>query len=177
MEANDMCKGFHICRALQVAISVIRTKAILFFASFLTLVVGVGAQPMEEVSLDSSCLNYLNKVLIVKTSYGYGWSYPENDNRTISNLDMEPIPNFKFRLLEFTSFEGNKRRGGIGVIEDENCRFNGYLIEFSTRYTGVFDFDLNFPECNISIYKDRNTKDNFPQKSVGGWGSIRSDQK
>ena len=125
-------------------------------------------------SLDDSCEKYLEKVLLVETHYGWGWSFPENINKISSNKDMEAIPNFKIRLLEFFKENENDRRGGNGVIEDNTCKYNGCKIVFSTRYSGIFNFDNDFPECNISIYANENDKENNIEKYVIGWGLIKS---
>jgi len=121
-----------------------------------------------EKSLDDSCEKYINKLLYVETHYGWGWSYPENKGKEVSNLDMEPIPDFTFRLLKLTSLEDNSRRGGIGIIEDDACKYNGLRISFTTRHVGVFNFDSEFPICNIFITEE-NSDDH-----VGGRGEIRS---
>jgi len=120
--------------------------------------------------LDDSCLKYRGELLHVETHYGWGWKYPETKKENITNLDMQPIENFHFRLSEFSEFKDDYRRGGFGKIEDSNCAYNNYLIEFSTRHSGVYNFSENCPECNIFIFQDLESKSD----AIWGFGKISS---
>ena len=129
-------------------------------------------------SLDDSCLKYMNKTLYVKTQGGWGWHYPENSGKEISNLDQLPIPSFSFHLLGFTEFENNKRRGGYGKIIDLECKYNNYILEFTTRHEGVFNFERDFPVCNLFICKQEDHENiEYPRKGIGGYGEIRNSER
>lgn len=126
-------------------------------------------------SLDDSCLKYINKTLYVKTQGGWGWHYPENSGKEISNLDQLPIPNFSFQLLGFTEFENDRRRGGFGKIIDSECKYNNYILEFTTRHEGLFDFEEAFPVCDLFICKkEEHEKVEYPRNGVSGYGEIRN---
>ena len=121
-------------------------------------------------TLDDSCVKYLDSILHVETHYGYGWSYPQNVINKITNEEMSPINSFDFRLIGFLQNKENTRKGGIGIIEDEQCEFNGNKIEFITRYSGIFNFETDYPECNITIIiSNKNGKDN-----ILGWGQVKA---
>jgi hypothetical protein len=132
-----------------------------------------GRLKMPKTSLASSCQNHLNRLLLVETHYGSGWHYPENADKVVSNRDLEPIPNFLFRLTGFTPFEDDERRGGMGVIEDPSCRFHKYHLEFSTRHLGTFDFDTQFPVCSLRIFREETTRKTSDDVAFG-WGLVRS---
>ncbi len=129
-------------------------------------------------SLDDSCLKYINKMLLVKTQVGLGWHYPENSGEEISNFKQLPIPSFSFQLLGFTEFSNDKRRGGFGKIMDSKSRYNNFILEFTARHKGVFNFDRDFPICNLFICKQEvHEKVVFPRKGISGYGEIKNIEK
>ncbi|HOD14901.1 MAG TPA: hypothetical protein PK307_03325 [Spirochaetota bacterium] len=123
-------------------------------------------------SLDDTCEKYIGELLFVETQYGYGWDYPENINKKITNIEMEPIPNFQFRLQEFKIFQNNLRRGGIGIIEDETCKYNKSIIEFDVRHEGRYNFDSEIAVYNIIIKTINNLNSKSQKNGVGGYGKI-----
>jgi hypothetical protein len=119
-------------------------------------------------TLDDSCEEYLNRILHVETHYGCGWSYPGKTQNYVTNEEMVPIKSFDFRLIGFIQNKDKLRIGGIGIIEDEQCQFNGKKIEFTTRHSGMYNFNKDYPECNI-ILINKNGKDN-----ILGWGQVKA---
>jgi len=85
---------------------------------------------------------------------------------------MEPIPNFQFRLQEFKIFQNNLRRGGIGIIEDETCKYNKSIIEFDVRHEGRYNFDSEIAVYNIIIKTINNLNSKSQKNGVGGYGKI-----
>jgi len=125
---------------------------------------------VETYSLDESCTKYIGELLLVETQYGWGWSFPSDDDHFAEN--GQPIDNFLFRLAEVTAVETNPRHGGRGVIEDRTSKYNGYYLEFTTRHSGRFDFDSNPPICNLFISLERKVDAIYPRRGVAGWGVI-----
>ena len=97
---------------------------------------------VDDEGLDETCEDFVGNILIVKPAYGWGW---------LGNKE-EPNPpaGFKMRLNSIWSRE-DKRRGGIGVIEEENHEYNGWTVIFSTRHYGTFNFTDKIGYYNIRI--------------------------
>ncbi len=124
----------------------------------------------EKEGLDETCESYIGKFLIVYPIYGWGWE----GNEEAPN----PPHSFKFRLERIWWNEGI-RRGGIGIIEDPNHKYNGFVIIFDLRHYGGFNFTTKTGQYNIEIVKSKLTENNgWPvpihrDKSCGGYAEIK----
>ena len=121
---------------------------------FLPSPVNRSVPDMAGEGLDDTCENYVGCILEVRPVYGWGW---------FGNKE-EPYapPSFKMRLNSLWSHE-NKRRGGIGIIEDESHEYNGWTVIFSTRIYGTFNFSDKIGHYNITITQSELVeKDGFP---------------
>jgi hypothetical protein len=109
---------------------------------------------MDGEGLDDTCENHVGKLLEVKPIYGWGWF----GNKEEPN----PPSDFKMHLNSLWSRE-NKRRGGIGIIEDEDHEYNGWTVIFSTRHYGTVNFTDKVGHYNITITQSELIeKDGFP---------------
>jgi hypothetical protein len=114
----------------------------------------ISEMTVDDKGLDDTCENYVGAILEVHPVYGWGW---------LGNKE-EPNPpsDFKMRLISLWSRE-DKRRGGIGVIEDEGHEYNGWTVIFSTRHQGTFNFIDKIGHYNITITQSELIeKDGFP---------------
>ena len=53
--------------------------------------------------------------------------------------------------------------------KDNECSFNEMKLKFTVRHSGLYDFDSEFPECNLEILVNNIKKDN-----VFGWGKLKA---
>ncbi|MHC4552681.1 MAG: hypothetical protein ACYSUT_07940 [Planctomycetota bacterium] len=128
---------------------------------------------MDGEGLDDTCENYIGALLEVHPVYGWGWS----------GNDEEPNPPSKFTIrLNSLWSRDNKRRGGIGIIEDEKHKYNGWTVIFSTRHYGTFNFTDKIGHYNIRITQSELVeKDGFPlpkefDNSLSGFCEIKAAQ-
>ncbi len=77
------------------------------------------------------------KEVLIQTIYGYGWSYPENRNKAVTNIEMKEIPNFTISGIELIIGESGEITGGQGSIRDSTCKYNNYDISYRCIFTAT----------------------------------------
>ena len=119
-------------------------------------------------NLEDTALKCINKLLYVETQYGWGWSDEKG-------LIVDPINNFKFRLMEIPKTGNSIYNCGFGRIEDTSCSYNNFILEFTLRHEGIFNFDNNPPVCNLFICSEQlHNEKKYPRKGLGGFGLIKN---
>jgi len=102
------------------------------------------------MALDEICLSYLEKLIIIKPVYGWGWTRIDAPEIPVpSEINGVPYP-FHCRIKDFFRFK-NELRGSVGSIEEAGCIYHGLWIIFYTRTVGVFNFTGDLPYCNLQI--------------------------
>ena len=97
---------------------------------------------VEDIGLDDTCEDFVEKLLKVNPVYGWGWG---------GNKE-EPVPPPPFEIvLDRLWWMDGKRRGGVGTIRTSGHRYDGWVVIFSTRHVGEFNFSDKVGHYNITI--------------------------
>ena len=102
------------------------------------------------MGLDKSCETFLNKTVLVKPVYGWGWSRLDAPEiRVPSEINGVPRP-FNCLIKEFSYFQ-NKLNGAIGIIKEENHIYNGLWTFFYPRVERMVNFTNEIGYYNLEI--------------------------
>jgi len=91
---------------------------------------------------------------------------------------LEVLEKFELSLESLWSWR-NELRGGIGKVATQGHRAQGWWVMFSTRHSGVFDFDTTVGIYNLSLggAKPEPNCDGWPlfeEHYCSGYGEIRA---
>ena len=109
--------------------------------------------------LETSCTEYIGKLLFVLPIVGYGWCQvdPSAPADQPGGAIDTPQP-FHARLLEFQYLDG-KIAGGIGTVEESGHPLDKEWVAFCIRDRGtdMYDLTTNPGKYNVGIGKNRPT--------------------
>lgn len=112
------------------------------------------------MGLDSSCKEYLNRIVLVKLVYGFGWSRIDAPDITVPNeVNGVPCP-FNCRINDFIYYE-NRLVGAVGYIEEIQHIYTHLWTFFYLREQGIFNFTDEIGYYNVEIGQQ------FPEIPVG----------
>lgn len=123
------------------------------------------------LSLTESCKEYLGELLQLRCIYGWGWN---------KNADA-PFPphDCDFELLRLWINCSNMYYDGMGIIHTTNHELNNWWILFSARHKGIYDFEENIGDFNITICNKKpkvlnSQTDTFEYRAkiISGFGQI-----
>ena len=102
------------------------------------------------MSLDKSCENYLNKLIIVKPVYGWGWTRLDAPEVRVPN-EVNDVPRpFACQITEFL-YQQDIPNSAVGQIIEENHIYNKLWTFFYLRVEGIFNFIDEIGNYNLQI--------------------------
>ena len=102
------------------------------------------------MSLYKSCQSYLNKMVVVKPIFGWGWTRLDAPEiRIPAEVNGVPRP-FNCLITQFL-YHLNKPNGAVGRIVEENHIYNNLWTFFYLRVAGIFNFTDELGYYNLEI--------------------------
>jgi hypothetical protein len=102
------------------------------------------------MGLDSSCKEYLNRIVIVKPVYGWGWSRLDAPEIPVpAEVNGVPHP-FKCRITDFLHYQ-NELVGATGKIEEPSHIYDSLWTLFYLRVRGMWNFTDELGQYNLEI--------------------------
>lgn len=108
--------------------------------------------PGGDARLDDSVLEFVGRLVVGRTTYGWGWG--EGHDEREDSVPVDVPPSFQFRVADFYDWN-QERRGGTGRIEQRGHIYDGHWVMFYTRVCGCFDFVNKLAYYNFHIGRNR----------------------
>jgi hypothetical protein len=93
---------------------------------------------------------YRGSLVIVNPVYGWGWARVDAPEIPVAAQSNGVLYPFHRRIQHFFCWQ-NELRGAVAGIEEPDHIYDGLLVIFSPRVTGIHNFTTHIPCCDIQI--------------------------